>query len=230
MENLKPLIYKYTEKICELKLVKGFAFSQIGIGTKIHIRLAEDSYGFALCGKQPAKPLGSGISSSGVVCKVCLARYLRLRGRLQVYISSSWKQRDVVKELSQKLEEVGCLVYDFTSNSNSTAPIPPEKFSEQFDPEEHDYATYLDRKEFWEKMAENRKAIKKCDLVLLLLPCGNDAHADWGLGVGLGKTTIVVGSPIKGDRSPVHLWADTILPSVEEAITWITHFKEVRAE
>lgn len=210
----------------DLKLVKGSEFSQIGAGTKIHICLVEDSYGFALCGKQPAKPLELGFSS-GVVCKVCLTRYLHLRGRLQVYISSSWKQFHAVRTLAEKLEDIGCLVYDFTSTRNRIAPIPPEKFPEQFDPEKHDYATYLNREAFLEKMFENRKAVEKCDIILLLLPCGNDAHADWGLGVGLGKVTIVVGSPLKGDRSPVHLWANAILPNVEEAILWIKNFEEV---
>jgi len=58
-------------------------------------------------------------------------------------------------------------------------------------------------------------------LVILLLPCGNDAHADWGLGVGMGKHSIVVGHPNKGDRSPVHMWADAILDSLDEAVEYI---------
>lgn len=36
----------------------------------------------------------------------------------------------------------------------------------------------------------------------------SDATADWALGLGMGKRSIIVGHPLKGDRSEVLLWAD----------------------
>ena len=36
----------------------------------------------------------------------------------------------------------------------------------------------------------------------------SDATADWALGLGMGKRSIIVGHSPKGDRSEVLLWAD----------------------
>ncbi len=45
-------------------------------------------------------------------------------------------------------------------------------------------------------------------MVILLLPCGCDAHADWAYGMGLGKKSAVMGYPPAGEPTPTHLWAD----------------------
>jgi len=57
--------------------------------------------------------------------------------------------------------------------------------------------------------------------VLLLLPCGLDAHSDWALGVGLGKRSAVIGAPPAGERVPSHLWADARLVSDEDVLDWL---------
>jgi hypothetical protein len=126
-----------------------------------------------------------------------------------IYISSSWKNRERVRALAEMLRGDGHEVYDFTDPScRKSEEIPPERFPEEFDPEQHLYSEYLDRPEWHQAVSENRQALDRCDLVVLLLPCGNDAHADWAYAVGRGKKSVVVGHPGKGERSPVHLWAD----------------------
>lgn len=128
---------------------------------------------------------------------------------MKIYISSSWKNREKVRSMALILRNDGHKVYDFTDPSCRKSPeIPPEKFPEEFDPAMHVYSEYIQRDEWRTAVMENKASIEWADLIILLLPCGNDSHADWAYGVGLGKKSIVVGCPSKGDRSPVHMWAN----------------------
>lgn len=141
---------------------------------------------------------------------------------MKIYISSSWKNREQVRAMAVSLRDNGHEVYDFTDpNCRKTCEIPPESYPEQFDPKRHHYPTYLDNPDWRMAVNENRKSLQWCDAVLLLLPCGIDSTADWALAVGMGKTSIVIGHPKAGERSPVHLWADDMVDDIDEAIDWV---------
>ncbi len=149
---------------------------------------------------------------------------------MKIYISASWKNRIAVRNLAETLRKYGHDVFDFTDpRYRKTSESPPEMFPEQFDPSRHIYSKYLDRKEWRDVVNENREEIRKADLIILLLPCGIDATADWALGVGMGKKSIIVGHPNYGERSEVYLWADSILESTEDILPWLeshTHADE----
>lgn len=132
-----------------------------------------------------------------------------------VYLSASWKERERVRAAAIRLRDYGFDVYDFTDPSCRNAPeIPPERFPEQFDPARHVYREYITAVPEWRVAVDcNRRAIERCDIVALLLPCGNDAHADAFYGLGLGKRLVVVGQPRAGDRTPTHMWAHRIIDS-----------------
>jgi len=149
---------------------------------------------------------------------------------MRIYISASWKNRAIVRNLAETLRKYKYQVFDFTDPDNRKIhETPPEIFPEKFDPTQHVYSKYLDRKEWREVVNENREEIEKADLIILLLPCGIDATADWALGVGMGKPSIIVGHPHKGERSEVHLWADDILDSTEDIIPWLKAHKHFEA-
>ena len=135
---------------------------------------------------------------------------------MNVYISSSWKNRELVREVAIKLREHGHEVYDFTDPASRKTPeIPPEAFPDQFDPSHHHYGDYLKSNPFWrDAVFANKDALDRCDAVVLLLPCGADAHADWAYAVGKGKKTMVVGHPGVGHRTPSHLWCDLFVHDV----------------
>jgi hypothetical protein len=136
---------------------------------------------------------------------------------MNIYISSSWKNRDRVRNMAVRLREFGHTVYDFTDpKCRNTPEIPPEKYPEEFDPDEHIYREYINKPEWKAAVMCNKEAIEIADLIILLLPCGIDSHADWALGVGMGKKSIVVGHPKKGERSPVHLWADLFVDNDDD--------------
>ncbi|KUO63800.1 MAG: hypothetical protein APF84_09275 [Gracilibacter sp. BRH_c7a] len=141
---------------------------------------------------------------------------------MKIYISASWKNRVLVRKLAKDLRAYGYPVFDFTDPAcRRNHETPPEMFPEQFDPAIHNYSEYLNCEEWKAAVYENREAIADSDLIILILPCGIDATADWALGVGMGKRSIIVGQPPKGERSEVHLWADKILNSVDEIIPWL---------
>lgn len=141
---------------------------------------------------------------------------------MNIYISSSWKNRERVREMAERLTSMGHDVYDFTDSRCRKMPeIPPERFSEEYDPDTMVYREYIRRPEWQAAVTENRQAIAWADLIILLLPCGNDSHADWALGVGMGIRSVVVGRPRRGERSPVHIWANEIVDSVDDAYKWI---------
>ncbi len=134
---------------------------------------------------------------------------------MRIYTASSWKNQPRVRLLSQVLRAMGHSVYDFTDPACRTEPeLAPEKFPEQFDPAQHNYEAYLKATPEWGPcVRSNRRELDQCDLVVLLLPCGNDSHADWAYGVGRGKKSYVVGHPATGERTPTHLWADEFFAS-----------------
>jgi hypothetical protein len=137
-----------------------------------------------------------------------------------IYIASSWRRhKERVQSVAEKLRERGFQVYDFTDTSRRKHEgIVPEKYPEQFDPEKHNYQEYLNRPEWKNAVVENREALDNCVVVILLLPCGVDSHADWAYAIGRGASSIVVGHPDKGDRSQVHLWADVLVETDDEIL------------
>ena len=149
---------------------------------------------------------------------------------MRVYISASWKQRERVRKVADTLRAAGHQVYDFTDSACRTLvlgiaearEIPPEEYPENFDPARHVYAEYIQSVPDWRRaVLQNRAALRWCDAVVLLLPAGCDAHADWAFGVGLGKLTLVAGSPLAGDKTPTHMWADGFVARDDEVCGWL---------
>ena len=140
---------------------------------------------------------------------------------MKAFICASWKKRDEVRMLAEALRTAGHDVFDFTDPSCRASPPAPPGEVEAFDARRHSYAEYIDRPGWRAAVFENRDAIRSSDVVILLLPCGLDATADWACGVGCGKTTYIVGRPEGGEFSPNHLWADGIFPDSEELLSFL---------
>ena len=141
---------------------------------------------------------------------------------LKIYIASSWKNKAKVREIANQLRKDGHKVYDFTDPETRKVPeeLPPDAVRE-FDPEKHKYSEFIRNRNFYASVMDNQEAIRKCDLVIMLLPCGNDSHADWAYGVGQGKASIVTGQPQKGGQSYTQLWADKIIDNPDDIYEYI---------
>lgn len=139
-----------------------------------------------------------------------------------IFIAASWKERQRVRNLAIELRRRKYWVYDFTDpNCRVTPEIPPEQFPEQFDPARHTYGDYINRPEWEKAIAENFREIDACDVLLLLLPCGFDATADWAYAVGRGKVTYLIGSPRAGERVPTHTKATRWFPTEADALEFL---------
>jgi len=142
----------------------------------------------------------------------------------KIYISSSWKNRELVREMAIRLRGDGHEVYDFTDPACRKASweAPRESWPAPYDPAVHpSYSALLKHEGMRNSVMENQAALRWCDLVILLLPCGSDAHADWGYGVGQGKASIVVGAPRAGDTIFTHNWADAVLDNPDDVYDYI---------
>jgi hypothetical protein len=147
-----------------------------------------------------------------------------MRTHLRVYLSSSWKNRERVRYLADAIRAQGHEVYDFTDPGcrEGIPEIPPEKFPEPFDPKKDLYRNYINSQPPWRQaVMRNKQALNNCDVAVLMLPCGQDAHADAYYALGLGRILAVVGQPKEGERTPTHLWADAILDHDNEVPTWL---------
>lgn len=143
---------------------------------------------------------------------------------MNIVIAASWKQRDHVRTLANQIRNFGHVVYDFTDPTcRKTKELSPETYPERFDSNRHDYWEYLNKyPEYKLAVNENKEHVLNCDIVVLLLPCGIDATADWAVGVGSGKFTIIVGSPNTGERSPVHLWTNLYCKDDETLLRFLS--------
>lgn len=140
----------------------------------------------------------------------------------KIYISSSWKNRTAVRAMADRLRKEGHRVYDFTDPTTRKIPeMPPEEWPEKFDPSKHKWSEFTRHSKIYAAVMNNQEAIRWCDLVILLNPCGSDSHADWAFGVGLGKQSVVVGQPRAGEQTFTQLWADRILDNPDDVYDWI---------
>lgn len=152
---------------------------------------------------------------------------------LKVYISSSWKNRDRVRYTADAIRLQGHEVYDFTDPKcrEGIPEIPPEKFPDEFDPSRHNYREYINGTPEWRQaVLRNRRALEWCNVVVLLLPCGLDAHADAFYGLGRGSALAIVGQPKAGERVPTHMWADAFLDHDNEIPTWLNSIARNKEE
>jgi len=135
---------------------------------------------------------------------------------VKVFIAASWEKRENVRRLAKAMRIAGYDVYDFTDDSRrEIKSVPPEQNPEPFNPESHmDYWRYLNvcRVDLKAAVKENKRKLDECDFVILLLPCGIDATADWTYAMGKGKKCLLVGYPKAGERTAWHFHADKWFP------------------
>lgn len=144
--------------------------------------------------------------------------------KLRVYVSSSWKNQARTREIAELIRSSGHEAFDFTDSTTrgGTTEIPPEMLPKSFDPSSGNYRTYLHTQPGWEHViSQNRRALNWCNVVVMLLPCGHDAHADSFYGLGRGAALAIVGKPEAGERTPNHLWADVLLDNDGEIVPWL---------
>ena len=108
---------------------------------------------------------------------------------MNIYVASSWRNNryETVREVLLELEHT---VYDFKD--------PETAFSwEEIDPNYNNWTAADFVKALQHPLAEaghsaDVDAVMRCDLLVLVLPCGRSAHLELGIAVGVKKKTIVL--------------------------------------
>jgi carbamoylphosphate synthase small subunit len=110
--------------------------------------------------------------------------------KYQYFISSRWRNRDAVLELTRKLREKGKTVYCFFEASHAKHRIDhnPNVDMEEFEKRDWRKDAYV--KEVFEN---DLQAENESENFVLLLPAGKSAHIEAGIAYGMGKKCILIG-------------------------------------
>lgn len=137
----------------------------------------------------------------------------------RIYLASSWRCELYLPMLSL-LRTWGHDVYDFRDRGFSWSDV-----DESWDGEEtsvHNIKPLLDNAISLRAWHRDLSALKMADTLVLCLPCGSSAHAEFGYAVGAGKSTAVV-VPESGEVRPDLTWllADIITGDTDTLRYWL---------
>ena len=111
---------------------------------------------------------------------------------LKIYLATLWKN-PYYEEVLKRLRDLGHEVYDFRDPSAafkwSNIQLDNGKTWQEWDAE--DFFQALCTEETNRGFKRDFEAIKQCEALIMLTPCGNSAHLELGLAAGLGKYCIV---------------------------------------
>ena len=142
----------------------------------------------------------------------------------KIYIASSWKNTQSVRNLACSLREQGHIVFDFTDMGYR----PPGLDKFVFDAKEwaeHSgkNANEVEYKDFltWEPtqraFKSDKAGIDWADVVILLIPSGRSSHLEAGYTVGAGKELYIFGDLPIGEFDAMYGFAKQCFLSTEKA-------------
>jgi len=133
---------------------------------------------------------------------------------MKYFISSKWRNRDKVLELTKKLRDKGQLVYCFFESEANihSAEVDPEIAMKEFEA----IPNWQKDKNIIAIFDDAVKKIKDSDCLILLLPAGGSAHIEAGIAYGLGKKCILVGE--KKEAESMYLIFNEFYNSIDEFV------------
>ncbi|MGI8419353.1 MAG: hypothetical protein ACR2LN_01775 [Candidatus Levyibacteriota bacterium] len=126
------------------------------------------------------------------------------------FVSSRWRNRDNIRELTKKIREKGYSVYCFLEANHSIERIEqdPEESMQEFENLDWQNDKYV-KQIFENDMIGERNS----DTFIMLLPAGKSCHIEAGIAYGLGKKCILIGE--QKEAESLYLIFDIRYPSVE---------------
>lgn len=116
--------------------------------------------------------------------------------KFQYFISSRWRNKSLIEELTKKIREKGKTVYSFIEGDGSAPQLKdldpnhdPEVFMQKF---EH-IPNWVNDPRVKEIFDIDMNALRASEIFVLLLPAGKSAHIEAGTAFGMGKKCIVIG-------------------------------------
>ncbi len=143
---------------------------------------------------------------------------------MKIYMASSWKMIDKVRELAQLLRDNGHEVDDFTDSSRGRYVF---FFKDLPGYEDLNAITLLDHEPAVKAFVEDKKYIDWSEVVFLLLPSGKSAHLEAGYAVGSGKKLIIFQESYPfGEFDVMYGFADLITSDMKEALKFLSAIDE----
>jgi hypothetical protein len=131
----------------------------------------------------------------------------------QYFVSSRWRNRDLVLELVEKLRKKGKTVYCFFEGPHAIDRT-------ENDPEED--MQNFEKRNWWndpyvkEVFDTDMTAEKNSETLILLLPAGKSAHIEAGAAFGMGKKCILIGE--QKEAESLYLIFDQYYPTIDSFI------------
>jgi len=131
---------------------------------------------------------------------------------MNIYLASSWKNKEAVLEMAEMLKYEGHTVDAFCDEENRVS-FNWSELLDIMDREGKDI-TELDAKDMmshWrvrEAFQEDKKYLDWSDAVIMLMPCGRSAHLEAGYAAGCGKKLYIIGGFEKGEFETMYGFAD----------------------
>jgi len=127
---------------------------------------------------------------------------------MKIYLASSWKNEQIIVPLADMLREKGHEVDCFCDPSCGRFVF---SFREIGNAEELNAINMLETKQAQKAFQEDKKWIEWCDMLIMVLPCGNSAHLEAGYAKGIGKEVLIVGSFPNGQWDVMYGFADRLM-------------------
>lgn len=110
---------------------------------------------------------------------------------MKYFISSKWRNRDKVLELTAKLRDKEKKVYCFFESPANIDSVDrdPEEVMREFEA----ITDWRNNDRIKNVFEDTVNKIKDSDTVILLLPAGSSAHIEIGIAYGLRKKCILIG-------------------------------------
>lgn len=130
----------------------------------------------------------------------------------RIYIATSWKNERIVRRIAALLRVKGHQVFDFTDPENRPKGVDNFVFSAAYltgnKTSEIDWKEFLDWPETKRAFKADKSGLDWANTVLMILPCGRNAHLEAGYGVGRGKDLFIFGSLPRGEYEAMYGFAD----------------------
>jgi len=135
---------------------------------------------------------------------------------VKIYMASSWKNAEIVRQLAANLQEEGFEVDAFCRATDERYSF---HWSELVDTEEellqYDALTFLNDHRVQRAFNEDKRWLDWADTVIMVMPCGRSSHLEAGYAKGQGKRLYIYGDFQKGEFDVMYGFADMLFRSEE---------------
>lgn len=122
---------------------------------------------------------------------------------MNIYLASSWKNKEAVLEMASLLRDEGHTVDAFCEDDRAVSFNWSDLFAvmdtDGFDITEYDAIDMMNHWMLQDAFMYDKQQLDWCDAVIMMLPCGRSSHMEAGYAVGRGKKLYIVGGFEKGE-------------------------------